>query len=280
MSGGPVLKPLRRPWLWLGLWIVAIITVIVLSLVPPPEMNLPSGADKVEHFIAYAAIAGSAVQLFDSRRLLLWIGVAMVALTFVVATVMYLLKPELPAKVGRALALLEAAAALGSVEANRELGRKYRHGEGVMQHPLRAMQYYGAAAEQGDAPAMSAIEVTSGSLAVAGSRPKRDSTNGNDMPIRLPTSTTTIMVIATTAAMSTPPRQTPISEIATAIVRPSSAAMTTSRASMRLQSRVCTSPVASARTINVADWEPALPELAISSGRKKSNARCEAIISS
>jgi len=80
VSGGAVLKPLRRPWLWLGLWILAIITVIVLSLVPPPEMNLPSGADKVEHFIAYAAISASAVQLFDSRRVLLWIGVAMVAL--------------------------------------------------------------------------------------------------------------------------------------------------------------------------------------------------------
>ena len=80
MSGRAVLKPLRWPWLWLGLWIGAIVAVIVLSLVPPPDMDLPEGADKVEHFIAYAAIAGSAVQLFASRRLLVWIGVAMVAL--------------------------------------------------------------------------------------------------------------------------------------------------------------------------------------------------------
>lgn len=80
MSAGAVLKPLRRPKLWLGLWIAAIVAVVVLSLVPPPAMDLPSGADKVEHFIAYALISASAVQLFASRRVLLWIGVAMVGL--------------------------------------------------------------------------------------------------------------------------------------------------------------------------------------------------------
>ena len=52
MTHRGVVKPLRRPWLWLGLWIGAIIGVVVLSLAPPPQMDLPSGADKVEHFIA------------------------------------------------------------------------------------------------------------------------------------------------------------------------------------------------------------------------------------
>ena len=80
MTGEGVVKPLRWSWLWLGLWIGAIVCVVVLSLVPPPDMDLPSGADKVEHFIAYFVLAASAVQLFASDRALLWIGVGIVAL--------------------------------------------------------------------------------------------------------------------------------------------------------------------------------------------------------
>ena len=80
MSGRGVLKPLRRPWLWLGLWLGAIAAVVVLSLVPPPDVDLPEGADKVEHVLAYAALAAGAVQLFASRRALAWVGVAMVGL--------------------------------------------------------------------------------------------------------------------------------------------------------------------------------------------------------
>lgn len=80
MSDGPLLKPLRRPWLWLGLWVGAIVGVVVLSLVPPPQMDLPSGADKVEHFIAYFLLAASAVQLFANARALVWTGLAIVAL--------------------------------------------------------------------------------------------------------------------------------------------------------------------------------------------------------
>ena len=80
MTHRGVVKPQRRPWLWLGLWIGAIIGVVVLSLAPPPQMDLPSGADKVEHFIAYFVLAAAAVQLFASRRALLWIGLATVGL--------------------------------------------------------------------------------------------------------------------------------------------------------------------------------------------------------
>lgn len=80
MSDGPVLKPLRWPWLWLGLWVGAIIGVVALSLMPPPQMDLPSGADKVEHFLAYFLLAASAVQLFASARALVWIGLGIVAL--------------------------------------------------------------------------------------------------------------------------------------------------------------------------------------------------------
>ena len=75
-----MLKPLRWPWLWLGLWIGAIVGVVILSLVPPPDMDLPAGADKVEHFVAYCLLSAAAVQLFASRRALLWIGLAMVGL--------------------------------------------------------------------------------------------------------------------------------------------------------------------------------------------------------
>lgn len=80
MTAGGVLKPLRRPRLWLGLWIASIVAVVVLSLVPPPAIDLPPGADKVEHFLAYAALSGAAVQLFARRGVLPWIGLAMVAL--------------------------------------------------------------------------------------------------------------------------------------------------------------------------------------------------------
>lgn len=75
-----VLKPLRRTWLWLGLWIGAIVGVVVLSLVPPPDYPIPPGLDKVEHFLAYGLLAASAVQLFAGARVLLWIGAALVGL--------------------------------------------------------------------------------------------------------------------------------------------------------------------------------------------------------
>nr|WP_298124530.1 VanZ family protein [uncultured Pseudoxanthomonas sp.] len=74
-------KPFRRPRLWLALWSVAVTTVIVLSLVNlsglPP---VPAGGDKVEHFLAYALLSASAVQLFAKRRACLLIALLLVAL--------------------------------------------------------------------------------------------------------------------------------------------------------------------------------------------------------
>ena len=73
------LKSFRRPRLWIGLWCAAIIAVIVLSLVNlsglPP---VPEGGDKVEHFLAYALLSASAMQLFAKRR-----GCVVVALLLV-----------------------------------------------------------------------------------------------------------------------------------------------------------------------------------------------------
>lgn len=74
-------KPLRRPWLWLGLWWAAVALVIVVCLIPPPPLpQLPENSDKVEHFLAYFALAAAAVQLWASRRALLWCGLGLVAM--------------------------------------------------------------------------------------------------------------------------------------------------------------------------------------------------------
>ena len=49
-------KPFRRPWLWLGLWWLAVLAVVVASLSPPPPVELPRHGDKVEHLLASSAI--------------------------------------------------------------------------------------------------------------------------------------------------------------------------------------------------------------------------------
>ncbi len=78
---GRSLKPFRRPLLWSALWCVAVALVVVLSLIPAPHLGqLPSGADKVEHFLAYAALAAGAVQLYPRWGSLLSVGVALVAM--------------------------------------------------------------------------------------------------------------------------------------------------------------------------------------------------------
>lgn len=74
------LKPLRRPALWCGLWIAAIATVVVLSLVPSvPMPDVPDG-DKLGHFLAYAALAAAAVQLYARWPSLLGAGLGLVLL--------------------------------------------------------------------------------------------------------------------------------------------------------------------------------------------------------
>ncbi len=76
---GRSLKPFRRPLLWSAVWCVAVALVVVLSLVPVPDLGqLPSGTDKVEHFLTYAALAAGAVQLYPRWRSLLSVGVALV----------------------------------------------------------------------------------------------------------------------------------------------------------------------------------------------------------
>ncbi len=79
MSAGlPVIKPLRRPRLWTALWLLAVLVVIVVCLIPPPPIDLPQNGDKVEHFLAYFILSGSAVQLLRRGTPLLWAGVGLV----------------------------------------------------------------------------------------------------------------------------------------------------------------------------------------------------------
>lgn len=81
MTSTAVVKPLRRPRLWLALWWCGVAAVVLLSLVPAfvlPEV--PAGGDKLEHFSAYALLAAAAVQLFTARQAMLRAGTGLVAM--------------------------------------------------------------------------------------------------------------------------------------------------------------------------------------------------------
>jgi len=71
-------KPLRHLRLWAAVWWLAVLGVVVVCLMPPPPLSLPDGGDKVEHFLAYFLLAGSAVQLYRRGRPLLWVGLGLV----------------------------------------------------------------------------------------------------------------------------------------------------------------------------------------------------------
>lgn len=64
---GRSLKPFKRPWLWAALWMLAIAVVVIASLVPGKDLPPLPVSDKLEHFIAYAALSAGAVQLFARR---------------------------------------------------------------------------------------------------------------------------------------------------------------------------------------------------------------------
>ncbi|WP_241685805.1 VanZ family protein [Luteimonas sp. YGD11-2] len=77
---GRPLKPFRRPWLWAGLWIAAIATVLVASLSPAPPLPPVDNSDKLGHFLAYAVLAIGAVQLYARWASLLGAGIGLVLL--------------------------------------------------------------------------------------------------------------------------------------------------------------------------------------------------------
>jgi len=77
----PLLKPLRRPRLWLGLWWCGVSAVVLCSLLPAFLLpQVPEGGDKLEHFGAYALLAAGAVQLFTARQAVLRAGTGLVAM--------------------------------------------------------------------------------------------------------------------------------------------------------------------------------------------------------
>ena len=80
LPGSDALKPLRRPRLWLGLWWLAILLGIAVSLMPSLPGDAPRGSDKLVHFVCYGALAVGAVQLFATRAALLRAAVGLVAL--------------------------------------------------------------------------------------------------------------------------------------------------------------------------------------------------------
>ncbi|MEN1941896.1 VanZ family protein [Luteimonas sp. MJ246] len=77
---GRSLKPLRHPLAWCALWCLAIAAVVVFSLLPAPDLPDAPGSDKLHHFIAYFALAASAVQLFARWPALLGAGLGLVLL--------------------------------------------------------------------------------------------------------------------------------------------------------------------------------------------------------
>lgn len=64
---GRSLKPFRRPWLWAGLWMLAIGGVVAGSLVPASGLPDIDVSDTLQHLGAYALLSAGAVQLFARR---------------------------------------------------------------------------------------------------------------------------------------------------------------------------------------------------------------------
>jgi VanZ family protein len=77
---GRALKAFRRPWLWSGLWSLAVAVVVMASLLPAAELPAAPGSDKLHHFLAYLALAAMAVQLYGRWASLLGAGLGLVLL--------------------------------------------------------------------------------------------------------------------------------------------------------------------------------------------------------
>jgi hypothetical protein len=74
------LKPLRRRRTWLAMWWLGIATVVVACLLPGSDLPEIPVSDKLEHALAFALLAASAVQLFRRGAPLLLVGAGLLAL--------------------------------------------------------------------------------------------------------------------------------------------------------------------------------------------------------
>lgn len=73
-------KPLRRMRMWLALWCTGIVVLVVVCLLPAPDLPRVPVNDKLEHALAFALLASSAVQLFARGRPLATIAAGLLAL--------------------------------------------------------------------------------------------------------------------------------------------------------------------------------------------------------
>lgn len=81
VTGTGLLKPLRHPKWWLGLWWLAIAAVIVVCLAPSSSLPpLPRNSDKIQHVLGYFVMAAAAVQIFRRDRALWIVAVGLVAM--------------------------------------------------------------------------------------------------------------------------------------------------------------------------------------------------------
>ena len=74
------MRPLRWPRVWLGAWALMIVSVIVLSMMPKPPIPPTLTIGKLDHLIAYFALAAFAVQLYMRRSAQLGAAFALVLL--------------------------------------------------------------------------------------------------------------------------------------------------------------------------------------------------------
>jgi VanZ family protein len=75
-----VIKPLRHRNAWLALWLCGVAALVVVCLLPSPDLPNLHVSDKLEHALAFALLAGSAVQLFERGRALVVVGLGLLAL--------------------------------------------------------------------------------------------------------------------------------------------------------------------------------------------------------
>lgn len=72
-------KPLRHRNAWLALWLCGVTVLVIVCLMPSPDLPDLHVSDKLEHALAFALLAASAVQLFE-RRALFAVGAGLLAL--------------------------------------------------------------------------------------------------------------------------------------------------------------------------------------------------------